>query len=55
MLFIVKLFAVSLQSPSFLPTYAETNIEVVKKFVDVDVRVASESERVCIVEVVKAR
>ncbi|MGZ5005679.1 MAG: RNA 3'-terminal phosphate cyclase, partial [Chthoniobacterales bacterium] len=38
-----------------LSSHAETNIEVVKKFLDVDVRVTPESDRVCIVEIVKAR
>ncbi|MGZ5545237.1 MAG: RNA 3'-terminal phosphate cyclase [Limisphaerales bacterium] len=38
-----------------LSSHAMTNIEVVKKFLDVDVRVKPESDRVCIVEIVKAR
>ena len=36
-----------------LSRHAETNIEVVKEFVDVDVRVASESEHACILEMLK--
>jgi RNA 3'-terminal phosphate cyclase (ATP) len=38
-----------------LSSHAETNIEVVKKFLDVDVCVKPESEGVCIVEIAKAQ
>jgi RNA 3'-terminal phosphate cyclase (ATP) len=38
-----------------LSRHAETSIEVVKKFIDVDVRVTAESERVSNVEVLKAK
>jgi RNA 3'-terminal phosphate cyclase (ATP) len=38
-----------------LSRHAETNIEVVKKFIDVDVRVTAESERASNVEVLKAK
>jgi RNA 3'-terminal phosphate cyclase (ATP) len=38
-----------------LSRHAVTNIEVVKKFLDVDVRVSSESEHVCTVELLKTR
>jgi RNA 3'-terminal phosphate cyclase (ATP) len=38
-----------------LSLHAMTNIEVVKKFLDVDVRVTPESDRACIVEIVKTK